>query len=167
METHADIIAKVARETGSIPGDAYARQIKAGIDAAVANYVASGEIPEADADEVRARVYSLADIESSWGKNTVGQAIGSEISGDMAHAGERAMGPFQFMPKTARAYDLTNPMDPMASADATLRHLIAAYKIQGNWRDAAVGHHSGPSWKKIRTVNTIPSSRRNSQLRVT
>jgi len=125
-----------------------ASQIKIGIDTAVANYVASGEISEADADEVRARAYSLADIESSWGRNNVGQAIGTEISGDMAHAGERAMGPFQFMPSTARDYGLDNPMDPMASADATIRHMIDAYKIQGNWRDAAVGHHSGPSWKQ-------------------
>ena len=102
---------------------------------------------------------SIAQIESRWGANTVGQQIGSEVSGDMAHAGDRAMGPFQFMTKTANAYGLKDRNDPMASADAAARHMLDAYKVQKRknpnlseeelWYRAAIGHHSGPNFKKL------------------
>ena len=47
-------------------------------------------------------------VESSGGRNTY-----NPLSG--------AAGDFQFIPRTARAYGLTNPYDPVASADAAAR----------------------------------------------
>ena len=123
------------------PTSQYGSQIASGIDQAVAKY----NLPP----EARAFLYAIADIESGFGRNTKGKAIGSEISGDMTHAGDRAMGPFQFMTKTAQSYGLKDRMDPYASADAAARHLMDAYKRQGSWHKAAIGHHSGAHWKSL------------------
>ena len=116
------------RETQWQPKTSDARAIQQGIELAAQKY---GLPPEA-----KALMYAMADIESSWGKNTYNQQSG-------------AAGPFQFIPSTSKQYGLTDPYDPIASADATARHLVDAYNRQGNWFDAAVGHHSGGAWKNL------------------
>lgn len=122
-------------------GGQYQRKLADGIDQAAQRY----GLPS----EARNYLYAIADIESGFGRNMRGKAIGTEISGDLKHKGDRALGPFQFMTKTAKEYGLADRMDPYASADAAARHLIDAYKQQGNWHDAAVGHHSGAAWTHL------------------
>jgi len=95
----------------------------------------------------RASLYAIAKIESGFGRNLVGQVI--DASGAAEQHGQRAIGPFQFMPSTARAYGIKNAMDPYESADGAAAMLKDSYAKQGDWYRAAIGHHSGGAWKTL------------------
>jgi len=132
-----------------VPENEREQAIVSAVDNTVNKYVAQGDVPESDAQEVRAHLLAIAEIESSMGRNNRGPRIGIDIEGDPAHYGQRALGPFQFMPSTAQSYGLNDPMDIIASTDAAMRHLLTGYKQKGDWRKAAIGHHSGPHYKKL------------------
>lgn len=136
---------ELGRAVRGRPNTPMAQAIDEGIDKAAEKH----NLPEVASAYLRA----ITDIESGWGTNNVGKAIGHEISGDKAQTGQRATGPFQFMPGTARELGLTNTMDPEASADAAARYLKQNYEAikkrhpniseQEAWHRAALAHHSG------------------------
>ena len=73
---------------------------------------------------------AVRSVESSGGKNLVSPA--------------GALGEFQFMPKTARAYGI-DPLDPVQSAQGAARMLSdLGRQYRGNW-DAAIAHYNGGS----------------------
>jgi hypothetical protein len=132
-----------------VPENEREQVILAAVDEAVNKYVASGDIPPEDAAKVKALQLAIVETESGMGRNNRGPRIGIDIEGDPAHYGQRALGPFQFMPSTARSYGLKDPMDIRASAEASVKHMLTAYKQKGDWRKAAIAHHSGPYYKKL------------------
>lgn len=133
-EDYADRIAKLRASRGMRP------QLESAIDAAAQRY----RLPEQGRQALRA----IAEIESSWGQNNVGQMIGSEVSGAREQYGKRAVGPYQFMPSTWNAYGRGgSPMDPQAATDAAARHLLDSYAKHKDWTLAALGHHQGSAFE--------------------
>lgn len=97
--------------------------------------------------QAEAAMAAIADIESGWGKNVRGQMIGVEVPGAAEQRGQRAMGPFQFMPSTWAAYGRGgDPYNAYDAADATARMLQDSYKKHGDWLAAALGHHQGVAY---------------------
>ncbi len=71
----------------------------------------------------------IRQVESSGGKHLVSPA--------------GALGPYQFMPATAKDLGLKDPMDEVASREAAGRYILQLYKQTGNLQDALAAYNFG------------------------
>lgn len=62
-----------------------------------------------------------------------------------AVSSEGAQGLFQIMPATAAWLGVSNPFDPVQSADGGLRYLSQLYRQFGSWDLALAAYNAGPS----------------------
>ena len=74
-------------------------------------------------------LYGVFGAESSFGKQLQSSA--------------GAMGPFHFMPNTAKQYGI-DPYNFEQSANAAAKFLASNYKKSGNWESAIAGYNAGP-----------------------
>lgn len=102
----------------------------------------------------------LAALEEKHGlpKGLLSAIQGAENSGDRAVSPKGAKGRFQFMPATAKAYGLTDPTDPVASADAAARYMADAIKTYGTTdpRVLAAEYNGGPTQAKAVLAGKAP-----------
>jgi hypothetical protein len=62
----------------------------------------------------------------------------------------------QLMPATGASLGVTNPFDPVQSANAGAQYLESLYKQFGNWNDALIAYNEGPGTLSSGVV--LPSS---------
>jgi hypothetical protein len=91
--------------------------------------------------DVRNRLLSLAQVESSMNPNARGPVIQTGM-----HRGDRAYGLLQIMPKTAAelGFSKQDLEDPEKAALAGLRYFKKNYENLGTLDAATIAHHAGP-----------------------
>jgi len=97
---------------------------------------------------LRARIFALAQHESSLDPNKPGPLIKKGM-----HAGDRARGLLQIMPKTAPEVGFTRQQvesDPEKAAIAGVKYFLKNYKRFGDFNAATVAHHAGPNSKAVK-----------------
>ena len=124
-------------------------------------------IPESDGDTADSR--DAADLSATWNQeNKISPAIGPDTLCDTLVASAQglpivffsnliwqesrfhpdavsragALGIAQFMPKTAAAVGLENPLDPQQALPASARLLATLYREFGNWGLAAAAYNA-------------------------
>lgn len=96
--------------------------------------------------EILAGIYGA---ESNFGKH------GTQVSS----AG--ALGPFQFMPDTARQYGISDPFDFDQSLEGAAKYMSHSFKVTKNWPDAIASYNAGlgnvKRWRNIKeTRDYVP-----------
>jgi hypothetical protein len=93
-------------------------------------------------ESIRARIFKLAQVESSLNPNARGPVLQSGM-----HKGDQAHGILQIMPKTAPevGFSADDIRDPEKAAIAGVRYFMKNLnRFDGNLDAATVAHHSGP-----------------------
>ncbi len=78
-----------------------------------------------------------------------------------------ALGHFQFMPPTAKAYGLKDPFDLSQSADAAARYLRDLKNQFGDWTDAVAAYNWGPGNLQRHGLAHAPAETRAYVVKVT